>query len=247
VLLASVTKFQPADGELRVAVQRVNPPPESVVAKHVTEIGGGGPAASVIVAVAAAPPKAAVTTADCAVENEPVETPNVDEVAALPIVTLAGTVSVGLELEIVTVAPPAGAALLSVTVHRLAAFAPRLDGVQESADTATPAARLRVAVALVLLKFAVTVADWSLAIVLVVSENVAEFAPWGTVTVAGTRRAALRLVRSATTTPPVGATLLNVTVQVPELFEPRLNGKQLKEETDAPPMRFTSALAELPL
>ena len=55
---------------------------------------------------------------------------NVAEVAAAVIVTDAGTVSVVLVLVIVTLVPPAGAALLSVTVQILEAFCPRVVGLQ---------------------------------------------------------------------------------------------------------------------
>jgi hypothetical protein len=70
----------------------------------------------------------------------------------------AGTVSVGLVLVRETNAPPAGAALLNVTVQVLEAFCPRLVGLHESDDTRTGATRPIVAFAEVLLYVAVTVA-----------------------------------------------------------------------------------------
>ena len=79
-------------------------------------------------------------------------------VAAAATVTEAGTVSVVLVLVSVTDAPPAGAALLSVTVQVLEAFWPRLVGVHESEETSTDADKVMVALAELLLYVAVTVA-----------------------------------------------------------------------------------------
>jgi hypothetical protein len=83
---------------------------------------------------------------------------NVPVVAAAATVTDAGTVSVGLVLIRVTLAPPAGAALVSVTVQVLDALGPRLAGLHESDDTSTGATRLTVVFAEALLYVAVTVA-----------------------------------------------------------------------------------------
>ena len=63
-------------------------------------------------------------------------------VAAGNTVTEVGTVRVGLVLVSVTLAPPAAAALVSVTVHVLDPFAPRVVGLQASDDTRIAAARL---------------------------------------------------------------------------------------------------------
>jgi hypothetical protein len=83
---------------------------------------------------------------------------NVAAVAAAATVTEAGTVSVVLVFVSVTNAPPAGAALVNVTVQVLDAFRPRLVGLHESDDTSTGATRLTVAFAELLLYVAVTVA-----------------------------------------------------------------------------------------
>ena len=72
-------------------------------------------------------------------------------VAAAATVTEAGTVSVALELVRVTEAPPAGAALVRVTVQVEEALWPRLVGLQTREDTSTGAARLMVALAELLL------------------------------------------------------------------------------------------------
>ena len=72
-------------------------------------------------------------------------------VAVASTVTDAGTPSVALVLVNVTVAPPAGAPLDSVTVQALEAFWPRLVGLQTRDETATDATRLMVVLAEVLL------------------------------------------------------------------------------------------------
>jgi len=51
----------------------------------------------------------------------------------------------------------------------------------------------------------------------------------------------------ATITPPVGAGLVRVTVQVVEAFGPTLEGLQASEETSTDAARLTLVLAELPL
>ena len=69
------------------------------------------------------------------------------DIAAPATVTDAWTVSVELVLVRVTVAPPAGAGCVRVTVQGLEALGPRLVGLQASEETSTGAARLTVALA----------------------------------------------------------------------------------------------------
>ena len=78
--------------------------------------------------------------------------------AAAATVTEAGTVSVALVFVRVTRAPPAGAALVSVTVQVLEAFGPRLVGLQASDDTSTGATRATVVLAELVPDVAVRVA-----------------------------------------------------------------------------------------
>ena len=73
-------------------------------------------------------------------------------------VTDAGTTNAVFPLDSVTAAPPAGAALVKVTVHVLDALEPRLLGLQLSVDTSTGATRLMLVFAELLLYVAVTVA-----------------------------------------------------------------------------------------
>jgi hypothetical protein len=68
----------------------------------------------------------------------------VADVAAAATVTDAGTVSAALEFESVTLAPPAGAGWVRVTVQVLEALAPILAGLHVSAETSTGAVRLTV-------------------------------------------------------------------------------------------------------
>jgi len=83
---------------------------------------------------------------------------NVFEVDPAETVTVAGTVRMGFVFVSVTAVPPAGAALLRVTVQVLDPFAPRLFGLQATDDTSTAAVRLTVAFPKLPLYVAVTVA-----------------------------------------------------------------------------------------
>jgi len=69
------------------------------------------------------------------------------DVAAAGTVTEAGTVRVELVFVRVTIAPPAGAALVKVTVQVVEALGPTLLGLQASEETSTEAARLTLALA----------------------------------------------------------------------------------------------------
>jgi hypothetical protein len=73
------------------------------------------------------------------------------DVAAACTVTDGATVSAALVLERVTLAPPAGAAWVSVTVQVLEELAPMLEGLQLSDETRTPATRFTAALAALLL------------------------------------------------------------------------------------------------
>jgi hypothetical protein len=69
------------------------------------------------------------------------------DVAAAGTVTDGATVSVALEFVRVTVAPPAGAGWVRVTVQVLEALGPMLDGVQVTDETSMGATRLTVVLA----------------------------------------------------------------------------------------------------
>jgi hypothetical protein len=73
------------------------------------------------------------------------------DVAAAATVTEAGTVRVALVFVRVTLAPPARAGWVNVTVQLLEAFGPRLVGLHVSEDTRTGATRLTLVLAELLL------------------------------------------------------------------------------------------------
>jgi hypothetical protein len=72
-------------------------------------------------------------------------------VAAAATVIDAGTVKVAFVFVSVTLAPPAGAAFVSVTVQVLEEFGPRLVGLQATAETAIGATSVTVVFAELLL------------------------------------------------------------------------------------------------
>ena len=82
----------------------------------------------------------------------------VPDVAAGATATDAGTVRVALVVVRVTVAPPAGAGWVRVTVQVLEELGPKLVGLQTSEETSTGATRLMLALAELLLYAAVRVA-----------------------------------------------------------------------------------------
>ena len=79
----------------------------------------------------------------------------------------------------------------------------------------------------------------------VVTLKVVEEAAAATVTDAGTVRVELAL-DSVTLAPPVGAAVLNVTVQVLEELGPRLAGLQASEETVTAATTFSVAVCVAP-
>jgi len=167
-------------------------------------------------------------------------TVNVALVAPAATVTLAGTLAaVVLLLESVTVAPPAGAAPLKVTVP-VEEFPPvTLVGFSESEERVGGGGGAAVTVSeadlLAPLNVAEieTVVDTATALVLTV--NVALVAPAATVTLDGTLATVVLLLESVTTAPPDGAAPLSVTVPVEEFPPVTLVGFTETEErvTDA--------------
>ena len=166
------------------------------------------------------------------------------DVAAAGTVTDAGTVSFALEFERVTLAPPAGAGWVRVTVQVLEELAPMPAGLQVNDETSTVAARFTVVLAELLLSVAVTVALELLLMAAVVTVKFADVAAAGTVTDAGTVKVALESER-VTLAPPAGAAWVSVTVQVLEEFCPRLLGLQANADTWIGAVRLTVVFAEL--
>lgn len=137
-------------------------------------------------------------------------------VAPAATVTEAGTVNKGLLLDSGMATPPEGAAPDKVTVQVEFPAVPRLDWLQPRELSTTGAVSDRVAVWVLLLYVAVTVADPLLLIVPAVAVKVVVVAPAATVTEAGTVSNPL-LLDSVIAAPPLGAAEDRVTVHV-ELF-----------------------------
>jgi hypothetical protein len=169
----------------------------------------------------------------------------VAEVAPAATVTEAGTESAALLSERVTTAPPAGAALLKVTVQVEEAPEVREVGLQERLVGTVLVTRLKEKVTEEPEREAVMMAVLSAVRVAAVAEKAAEVAPAATVTEAGTVSAAL-LSERVTTAPPMGAGLLRATVQVLEEPEVREEGEQLRPVRRVGASRVREKLAEPP-
>jgi hypothetical protein len=139
-------------------------------------------------------------------------------VAPAATVTLAGTCAAAvLLLDSVTIAPPAGAAPLRVTVP-VELVPPTTDAGDLVTDDNEAVVTVNVAFALPP-SVAVTTDVVVEATLRLVTVNVPVVFPAATVTLAGTVAAAVLLLVSATEAPPVGAAALSVTVPV-ELAPP---------------------------
>jgi hypothetical protein len=154
---------------------------------------------------------------EVAVLTLPEVTVKVTEVAPCGTVTVAGTPAAEVfELATDTTAPPDGAAAVSVTVPVPDCPLTMVLGETETALRAVATgSTVRLKVAVPPEYFAVSVTDVTAFTLVVVTANVAEVAPCGTVTVDGTLAAALGL-ESDTTAPPEGAAAVSVIVPVPD-------------------------------
>ena len=159
-----------------------------------------------------------VTAVDAATVD--VDAENVAAVAPAAIVTLAGTLTAAMPLEIAITAPPAGAALESVAVPCELAPPVTLDGftatlckLAAGGGGVTVSAAVRVVPLYVPVRVAAVFADTAD----VVMVNAALVAPAIIVTVAGTAATALLLLESDTTAPPDGAAAVSVTVPIDDV------------------------------
>jgi hypothetical protein len=141
LLVLIVSTLQPTEGLFRVTVHVLDAPPTKLEGVQLVELGVTA-ATRLMVTFAELAPRAAVTMAVWLLDTVVVLALKVAEVAVAATVTDAGTVRVELVLARVTLAPPAGAALVSVTVQVLDALAPRLVGLQASEEINTGATRL---------------------------------------------------------------------------------------------------------
>jgi hypothetical protein len=131
------------------------------------------------------------------------EAENWPAAAPFAINTAEGTVKLALLLAIETALQPTDA-LFSVIVHVLAEPPVKLVGAQLTELSATEATRLMTTLLRLPPRVAVTVADWLLGTVVVVTLKAADVPPAATVTEAGTVSVELLLVR-VTVAPPTGA------------------------------------------
>ena len=154
-----------------------------------------------------------------------------------------GTVKLALLLATATEAPPLGAAAVSVIVQVEVPAPVREAGLQASAlSCAEAGVRLTAAVVEVPFAVAVMVTGVVAATVPAVAAYVAIELPAATVTEAGTVRTAL-LPETATSSPPEGAPLFSVTVQVVAAPDTTVAGEQLSVEGTTGATRLSEALA----
>ena len=230
LLLVSVTAAPPAGAApFKVTVPVEEVPPVTLVGLSVMLEGVGALTVrftDFVVPLSTAEMLDAVSAATGAVV-----TGNVALVAPAATVTLAGTVAADVLLLVrVTAAPPAGAAPLNVTVPVEEAPPVTLDGLNERPE-GIGALTVKVADLVVPLNSPEMLDVVLAATGVVVTVNVPLVAPAATVTLAGTVAAAVLLLPSVTTAPPVGAALLNVTVPVEEAPPVTLAGLTDTEET----------------
>src|SRR6185369_8086471 len=144
-----------------------------------------------------------------------------------------------------TVAPPAGADWVRLTLQTVDAPEVRIDGEHASDETlGAPGVTVTVAVALPP-SVAVTVTVCGVGTDPAVTVKLDDVAPAGTVTEAGTGSAAGLLEESVTALPPGGAACVRVTVHVVEVAAVTLAGVHTSEETLvllAPTVNVTAAV-----
>ena len=230
LLLVSVTAAPPAGAApFKVTVPVDEVPPVTLVGLSVTLEGVG--ALTVRFTDFVVPLSSAEMLTVALAVTGVVVIVNVALVAPAATVTLAGTVAADvLLLPSVTAAPPAGAAPFKVTVPVEEVPPVTLVGLSVTPE-GIGALTVRFADFVVPLNSPemVTVALTATGVVVIV--NVALVAPAATVTLAGTVAAAVLLLPSVTTAPPVGAALLNVTVPVEEAPPVTVAGLTDTEET----------------
>lgn len=240
-LLDSVTANPPAGAALvSVTVPCDAVPPVTLVGFTATDDSdaGGGGDATVRVALRLAPPKEPPMVTGVEAFTAAVLTVNVAVVAPAATVTLAGSVAADVLLLVrETLAPPDGAALVSLTVPFELVPPVTVVGLtatddNEAAggggDTVNTALRLAPPDEPLIVTGVDPVTD------VVPTANVAVVAPAATVTLAGTVAAAVLLLPSDTLAPPDGAALVSVTVPRELLPPTTVDGLSASAESVGP-------------
>src|SRR5664279_4506240 len=246
LLLVKVTTAPPVGaGPLKLRLQALVPGPVKEDGAHVRVLTVTG-AFRVIAALALPPLAAAVTVPVESLAIVPAVAEKVAVEAPAAMVREAGAVSAALFEEMATETPPAGAAELVVTVQMLLAPEFKDVGAQTSAVTFTAGARLREAVLELPFSAAVMTAVKGVATVPAVAVKEPVVAAAATVTLAGTVRLALLLVKG-TTAPPVGAGPLKLRLQALVPGPVKEDGVQVSPITVTSAFRVIAALALPPL
>jgi hypothetical protein len=224
----TVSPPEPA-GAVRVTVPVDEIPPVTVAGLAVSEFKAGTACAGFTVRAVdlLIPLKVAVRVADIAEDTDPVVRVNEADVDPWGTVRLGGTgAAVEFELASVTVAPPEGAAAVSVTVT--------VDGWPLVTDAGFATMLLRATAGrltvrpkpwLTPLSEAVIVSEVELETATGVAPKVVEVAPWGTMTLVGMVTAAAA-DDNPTVVPPTGAAEVSATVQVETAGAARVVGIQ---------------------
>jgi hypothetical protein len=213
----------------------LDPPGEIVDGVAVNELmtGAEGTLVTWRDCVLATPFNVAVNTAVWELLAVPAAAAKEPEALPAGTITEAGTVTIVLLLDSATAVPPAGAALVSTTLHALDAPLPMLVGVQLSALSAGGARTETVAVLDRPPQLAVITTDTSDVTGPADAVKDAETLPPGIATEAGTLSAGLLLAR-LTAAPPAGAAAVNATVHAIEPAPVNDAGEQASEVSAGP-------------
>ena len=245
LLLAKETEAPPLGAAaVRVIVQVELPAPLSEAGLQDSPPNSADAAVRLKPVVVEEPFAVAVIVTGVVAETLPAVAVNVAVLLPAATVTEAGTVSAVLVSEMETDKPPAGAALFNPRVQMVEAPEDTVAGEQLSVEGTAGAMRLKEALAVVLLKVAVSPAVLLVDTVDTDAVKLAVEAPDATVTEAGIVMKALLSDRD-TMAPPVGAGAFRVTVQA-ELPAP-VNEEGVQASEDSPTGTTTGTVTTPPV